>query len=188
MAALNDWREIERDEQSDKVQRVFMPEWVRTSSPIARRAWPLPAKLDMKQWSPRIMLMGEDHELRGLLAFCLKRAGHDVTIASDPSDAIQQIEQGRLHLVVLDCMADGSELALVQQIRTRSHVPIIVLGPGEGDANKARGLGLGANDYLPKPFSIQGLLTSVRTALRHLAPYREQWHGLPDSVLALPLQ
>ena len=134
------------------------------------------------------MLMCDDVELRGLLVFCLRRAGHDVTIACKPSDAIQEIERGRLHLLILNGMADGSELALIEQIRTQSPVPIILLGARGDDADKARGLELGANYYVTKPFSIQGLLASVRTALRHLAPYRDQWPGLPDSVLQLQLR
>jgi two-component system response regulator VicR len=115
----------------------------------------------------RILLVDDDRELIDLLAFALKRAGLDPIAAHDAGAALRQFEVGRPDLVVLDInLGASSGLDVLRDLRKRSELPVIMLTALDSEEDKVRGLELGADDYLTKPFSHRELIARIRAQLR----------------------
>ncbi|MBF6024919.1 response regulator transcription factor [Lysobacter niastensis] len=115
----------------------------------------------------RILIVDDDVELVGLLCFALDAAGYDVVTAYDGNQAIQRMHERRPELVILDVnlpMRDGFEV--LAEIRRTSQVPVMMLTVRTTEEDEVRGLDLGADDYLRKPFSPRALLARVRSLLR----------------------
>lgn len=115
----------------------------------------------------RILIVDDDVELVGLLEFALAGAGYEVVTAFDGARAIARFDSDAPDLVVLDVnlpRLDGFEV--LASIRARSQVPVMMLTVRAEEADEVRGLDLGADDYLRKPFSPRALLARVRALLR----------------------
>jgi len=116
---------------------------------------------------PKILIIEDDREIAGLERDYLEAAGFDVTIASDGVSGLNAA--GTADLVILDVMLpvmDG--FAVLSRIRETSQAPVIMLSARSEDIDKIRGLGLGADDYMQKPFSPGELVARVRA---HLARF-----------------
>ena len=116
------------------------------------------------------ILTAEDdpHFLR-LIACNLELEGYDVLEASDGKQALEQIEQHAPDLVLLDVMMPKMDgFTVCHLVREFSAVPIIIVTARGQDQDKVRGLDLGADDYLTKPFSVNELLARVRAVLRRV--------------------
>lgn len=114
-----------------------------------------------------ILTADDDPQLLRLMTRNLQLEGYDVLAASDGQQALEQIEQKVPDLVLLDVMMprlDG--FTVCHKVREFSSVPIIIVTARGQDQDKIRGLDLGADDYLTKPFSIDELLARVRAVLR----------------------
>src|SRR5579872_4917437 len=114
-----------------------------------------------------ILAADDDPQLLRLVTRNLQLEGYEVLAASDGQQALTQIEDQIPALVLLDVMMpklDG--FSVTQRVRTFSAVPIIIITARGQDQDKIRGLDLGADDYLTKPFSIDELLARVRAVLR----------------------
>jgi DNA-binding response OmpR family regulator len=115
----------------------------------------------------RILLVDDDRELIDLLAFALKRVGLDPIAAHDAASALRQFEERRPDLVVLDInLGASSGLDVLRELRRRSELPVIMLTALDSEEDKVRGLELGADDYLTKPFSHRELIARIRAQLR----------------------
>jgi two-component system response regulator VicR len=115
----------------------------------------------------RILLVDDDRELIDLLAFALKRAGLEPIAAYDAVSALRTFEERRPELVVLDINLGASNgLDVLRELRRRSELPIIMLTALDSEEDKVRGLDLGADDYLTKPFSHRELIARIRAQLR----------------------
>jgi two-component system response regulator VicR len=115
----------------------------------------------------RILLVDDDRELVDLLAFALKRAGLEPVAAHDAAAAMRMFEQRHPDLVVLDInLGSSSGLDVLKDLRRRSQLPIIMLTALDSEEDKVRGLELGADDYLTKPFSHRELIARIRAQLR----------------------
>jgi len=128
----------------------------------------------------RILVVDDDVELVGLLRFSLAGAGYDVVAAFDGEQALSHVAASPPDLVVLDVnlpVLDG--FAVLREIRRHSHVPVMMLTVRGSEEDEVRGLDLGADDYLRKPFSPKALLARVRSLLRRGTD------GVEDPVLAL---
>ncbi len=115
----------------------------------------------------RVLIVDDDVELVGLLRFALTGAGHEVIVAFDGDQAIARAEDSLPDLVVLDVnlpRRDGFEV--LATLRARSDVPVMMLTVRSAEEDEVRGLDLGADDYLRKPFSPRTLLARVRALLR----------------------
>src|ERR1700687_1770800 len=109
----------------------------------------------------------DDPGLLRLMARNLQLEGFDVLAASDGQQALELIENHAPDLVILDVMmpkVDG--FTVCSRVREFSAVPIIIVTARGQDQDKVRGLDLGADDYLTKPFSVDELLARVRAVLR----------------------
>jgi len=115
----------------------------------------------------RILLVDDDRELIDLLAFALKRAGLEPIAAHDATAALRQYEEREPDLVVLDInLGASSGLDVLKVLRRRGQLPVIMLTALDSEEDKVRGLELGADDYLTKPFSHRELIARIRAQLR----------------------
>ncbi len=123
----------------------------------------------MKQFC--VLLVDDEQRILHFLSSKLKVSGYEVLTASNGTEALEQVQAQEPDLVVLDIVMpkmDGFET--LKQLRTFSSVPVVILSARETDADKIRGLGLGADDYLAKPFSPDELVARIEAVRRRLAP------------------
>ncbi|MBX6350528.1 MAG: response regulator transcription factor [Clostridia bacterium] len=115
----------------------------------------------------KILVVDDERPIADILRYNLEREGYEVTVAQTGQEALEKFERDRPALVVLDIMLpqlDG--FAVCRRVRERSAVPIIMLTARDSEDEKVRGLELGADDYVTKPFSPRELLARVRAILR----------------------
>jgi two-component system cell cycle response regulator len=117
------------------------------------------------------VLIIEDHpDQRDLLAIVLQREGYKVVTAANGLEALEKLEQDEVHIALSDIMMpkmDGFEL--INKIRSNSalrHIYIILITARIQEGDRVRGLDLGADDYITKPFSFSELLARVRVGSR----------------------
>jgi len=118
----------------------------------------------------RIFVVEDEPDIAELLEYNLRRDGYQVEVVRDGADAVDLIRDKAPNLVLLDLMlpgVDGLEIcrALKQDPASREIPVIMVTARGE-ESDVVLGLGLGADDYISKPFSPRELLARVRTVLR----------------------
>lgn len=119
------------------------------------------------QAAPRILLVEDDHELVDLLEFSLRRAGFEMIPAYDGPTALDYVDAQPPALVVLDVnLGHGNGFDVLREIRRRHAVPVIMLTASGTEDDKVRGLELGADDYLTKPFGHRELIARIRARLR----------------------
>ncbi len=115
----------------------------------------------------KVVAADDDPQLLRLVTRNLQLEGYDVVSASDGQQALEQIEATAPDLALLDVMMprlDG--FSVCERVREFSSLPIIMVTARGQDQDKVRGLDLGADDYLTKPFSVDELLARVRAVLR----------------------
>ena len=117
----------------------------------------------------KILVVDDEANIIDLARMYLERDGFQVSAASDGAQALQEINQQKPDLVVLDIMLpeiDGFEVC--QRVRAESEVPIIMLTARDDDVDKIVGLELGADDYMTKPFNPRELVARVKAILRRM--------------------
>jgi DNA-binding response OmpR family regulator len=114
-----------------------------------------------------IVAADDDPQLLRLMTRNLEFEGYEVLPASDGQQALAEIESHVPDLVLLDVMMPKMDgFTVCHRVREFSSVPIIIVTARGQDQDKVRGLDLGADDYLTKPFSVDELLARVRAVLR----------------------
>ncbi|MBI2171176.1 MAG: response regulator transcription factor [Chloroflexi bacterium] len=115
----------------------------------------------------RILVVDDEPRYLRLIRFNLETAGYRVTGAATGEEALVLLADYPPELVVLDIMLPGQDgFEVCTRIRKVSDVPIIMLTARGAEADKVKGLRLGADDYVVKPFSAQELLARVEAVLR----------------------
>jgi two-component system phosphate regulon response regulator PhoB len=137
----------------------------------------------------RLLVVDDEPDIAALVTFHLIKAGYRVSTASNGPDAIAQTRQEHPVLVVLDLMLPGmSGYDVLEQLRaddaTRD-VAVLMLTARKEEQDRIRGLSLGADDYLTKPFSPQELVLRVGAILRRVA---QAPHPSADVLRVGPLQ
>jgi DNA-binding response OmpR family regulator len=115
----------------------------------------------------RILVVEDDRKIAELVRLYLEKDGYRVQVAYDGSEGLELGRKGGQDLVVLDLMLpsiDGFDVA--RMLRAESKVPIIMLTARSTEDDKLRGLDIGADDYITKPFSPRELVARVRAVLR----------------------
>jgi len=121
--------------------------------------------------SVRVLCIDDDRRLQALLVSWLGQNGVQVTPAYDGQTGIQALDASAFDAVLLDIMLPGMDgLEVLRRIRTRSRVPILMLTAKGDETDRVVGLEIGADDYVPKPFSPRELLARLRAVLRRSAP------------------
>lgn len=117
-----------------------------------------------------ILVVDDEPAIREVVRLNLEAEGYEVTCAEDVARALAAFEHGRFVLAILDVMLpDGDGFELARAIRDRSDIPIMFLSARDTDVDKAVGLGVGADDYVTKPFSPVELAARVKAHLRRYA-------------------
>ena len=121
-----------------------------------------------------ILIVDDDSDLAAVTADCLEDAGFGVRIATSADEALRLLDD--LHLVLLDInLPDGTGFELCQRLRRESSLPIIFISARVAEADKIEGLDIGADDYIPKPYSLGELCSRVRAHLRRCYPERQRF-------------
>jgi DNA-binding response OmpR family regulator len=134
---------------------------------------------------PRILVIEDEPGIRLALKDELLFEGFDVELAEDGPSGLAAILRSTPALIVLDLMLPGRNgFEICQEVRTRGiRTSIIVLTARNQEVDKVRGLGLGADDYVTKPFSLAELVARIRAVLR-----RVQTEGDRDVLEAPPIK
>ena len=121
----------------------------------------------------RVLVVDDEPDITGLVSYHLAKAGYRVMTVADGREALQLARDQRPDLVVLDLMLPVvSGYDVLAELRKREEtrdVGVILLTARKEQADRIKGLSLGADDYLAKPFSPQELVLRVRAVLRRLA-------------------
>ena len=116
----------------------------------------------------RLLVIEDEKRMAGLLKKGLEEEGYVVAIATDGTTGFEMARVGKFELILLDIMLPGMDgLQVAQRLRQQGgRVPILMLTARDATPDIVRGLDLGADDYLTKPFSFEVLLARIRALLR----------------------
>lgn len=132
----------------------------------------------------KILLVEDDISIQEMVNGYLTKEGFVVAVASDGEEGLVKFSQDQFHLVILDIMMpkiDGLEV--MNRIRKKSSVPILIMSAKDTDLDKALGLGLGADDYICKPFSMIELSARVKAGIRRSTTYSAPQQKQDDMIV-----
>ncbi|SMO65660.1 response regulator transcription factor [Melghirimyces algeriensis] len=115
----------------------------------------------------QILIVDDEKEIRDLLKKYLERELYTVDVAVNGEEALHLFDKKPYNLLILDLMmpkVDGIEVC--RRIRKESNVPILMLTAKDQEVDKVLGLGIGADDYITKPFSINEVIARIKALLR----------------------
>jgi two-component system response regulator RegX3 len=125
--------------------------------------------------SARILVADDELDIAEPVIYALTREGFEVESVADGEAALERARSGSYDLVLLDVMMPKlSGFDVCRTLRTESDIPIIMLTARDAEVDRVLGLELGADDYVPKPFSTAELVSRVRALLRRRELDREQ--------------
>ncbi len=127
----------------------------------------------------RILVVDDEERMVRFIRLNLEHDGYEVSVAYNGSQALNKIRTDLPDLVLLDVMMpdiDGFEV--LRTLREISSIPVIMLTARGDEDDRVRGLELGADDYVTKPFSPRELVSRVRAVLRRFEPASTSTHGL----------
>jgi two-component system OmpR family response regulator len=120
----------------------------------------------------RVLLIDDDARLSELLASYLAQNGVSLAHARDGRAGLLALDGDAFDAVLLDVMMPGMDgLEVLRRVRARSTIPVLMLTARGDEADRVVGLELGADDYVPKPFSPRELLARLRAVLRRAQPH-----------------
>ncbi|MGX7024867.1 response regulator transcription factor [Vagococcus hydrophili] len=121
----------------------------------------------MNQNETVILVVDDDKEIREGIRIYLEQEGYQVLEATDGQHALDVLGKNVIHLIILDIMMPNLDgIMTTYKIRQDNNVPILMLSAKNEDLDKIKGLQVGADDYLTKPFSPMELLARVKSMLR----------------------
>ncbi len=131
-----------------------------------------------------LMLVEDDPAIAEVVGLHLSQAGFHVRRAKDGEEASRAVDAGGFDLMLLDLMLPGVDgLEVCRRLRSRpTYVPLIMISARASETHRVLGLELGADDYVPKPFSVLELEARVRALLRRADRQRAEQSG--SAVLA----
>ena len=121
-----------------------------------------------------ILIVEDDKEISMMLKEVLNKEFYNVRQVFNGKDAIEEIEFARYDLILLDLMLpkiDGIEVLRI--IRQKSNVPVLIISAKNNESDRILGLGIGADDYITKPFSIYELVARIKANIRRYKGFDE---------------
>ncbi|MEW5756340.1 MAG: phosphate regulon transcriptional regulator PhoB [Pseudomonadota bacterium] len=136
--------------------------------------------------SMHILVVDDEPAIRDMLSYSLGQSGYEVSLAEDVRAARRKLAERLPDLILLDWMMpeiSGPEFARgLKKDEATKHIPIIMLTARDDEADKVRGLEIGADDYITKPFSTRELFARIKAVMRRVSPHAEEdlieFHGL----------
>ncbi|MFC2048056.1 response regulator transcription factor [Chloroflexota bacterium] len=125
----------------------------------------------MIEGQQRILVVDDERTVRDILQRILEKAGYDVITAANGQEALDKISQFDVSLVLLDIMMpelDGFDV--LERMPQHLNIPVIMLSGIRDETTKIDSLGLGADDYIAKPFSSEELLARIQAKIRRNEP------------------
>ncbi len=135
-------------------------------------------EVEKRKAAPRILIVDDEPRYLRLLEANLRTEGYEIVTAHDGIEALEIFAMQPIDLVLLDILLprlDG--FSVCQRLRQFSSVPIIMLTARGEEHERVRGLDVGADDYLVKPFSVMELLARVRAVLRRAQARQGRYEG-----------
>ena len=127
-----------------------------------------------------ILIIDDDRSLLGLLQNCMQGI-YEADTAWNGKQGLAMLSQAKYDLVLLDVMLPGENgFDVLEKIRKQYAVPIIMLTAKDSPSDKVNGLGIGADDYVTKPFNMEELLARVASQIRRNTVFRD---GIPQEKL-----
>ena len=123
----------------------------------------------------KVLLIEDDGQIMGLIEAYLETKGHSVTAAGDGVDGLERFNADKPELVLLDIglpRLDG--WAVLEAIRAVDDVPVVLLTGLNDTENVVKGLAMGADDYLIKPFNIRELDARIKAVMRRIEKFNDQ--------------
>lgn len=134
----------------------------------------------------KILLVEDDKEISQMLKTYLTTENFQVVCAADGQEACRLFDGDTFSLVLLDLMIPKvSGMDVMQYIRGKSVVPIIIVSAKDTETDKTLGLGLGADDYITKPFSVAEVLARIRALIRRTTQYGQSASGTSEDPALL---
>ena len=119
----------------------------------------------------RVLVVDDEERILSFLRSKLIASGYGVLTASNGLEALEQAQAQEPDLIVLDVlMPRMNGLEVLKELRTFSSVPVIILSARGADADRIKGLSIGADDYLPKPFNPDELVARIEAVRRRVKP------------------
>ena len=122
----------------------------------------------------RVLVVEDEEAISQLLAYNLTKEGFIVEVSADGGEALIAADEAKPDLVLMDWMLPNvSGIELCRQLRTKAEtrdIPVIMLTARGEEEDRVRGLDVGADDYVTKPFSMTELVARMRAVLRRTAP------------------
>src|SRR5947209_4054086 len=129
----------------------------------------------------RLLVIEDEPELRRVLAQALREDGYAVDEAGDGPDGLFKATTWAYDLVLLDLMLPGLDgIELLRRLRKERHTPVLVLTARDAVNDRVRGLDVGADDYVVKPFNLAEVLARVRALIRRSAGRGESRIAIGD--------
>jgi DNA-binding response OmpR family regulator len=120
----------------------------------------------MDEEKKRILIVEDEESIAELERDYLELSGFSVDLKSDGNEGLKAALETPYDLIILDLMLPGLDgFEICREIRTKKNIPIIIVSAKKDDIDKIRGLGLGADDYMTKPFSASELVARVKAHL-----------------------
>ena len=117
-----------------------------------------------------VLVVEDELNIANVVRIALERDGHRVVVVRTGEEALAELTRHPIALIVLDLGLPGMDgLEVCRRVRARSSLPIIMLTARDEEADRVAGLELGADDYVPKPFSPRELAARVKAVLRRSA-------------------
>jgi DNA-binding response OmpR family regulator len=114
-----------------------------------------------------VLVVEDEQSIAGLVRTYLERDGYQVVSVATGQSALTELDRHPVLLVILDVgLPDFDGFEVCRRIRRRSEVPIVMLTARDEEADRVAGLEVGADDYVPKPFSPRELMARVKAVLR----------------------
>ena len=135
-----------------------------------------------------ILVIDDDRNILAIIELYLKKAGFQVATCTTGYEAMQAFRNTKPTLVVLDVMLPGKDgWTILHEIRQEGATPVIMLTAKGDTGERVRGLELGADDYIAKPFDSNELVARIKAVLRRFAPATESERTivLPDLTISL---